>query len=48
MALISDGSEPRTGSELVLSGSIFEKGLENWDFYVIKNRGPSRFEIELL
>ena len=27
---------------------FFEKGLENWDFYVVKNRGPSRLEIELL
>ena len=27
---------------------FFEKGLENWDFYVVKNRGSSRLEIELL
>ena len=27
---------------------FFEKGLENWDFYVVKNRGPSRLGIELL
>ena len=27
---------------------FFEKGLENLDFYVVKNRGPSRLGIELL
>ena len=27
---------------------FFEKGLENWDFYVVKNTGSSRLGIELL
>ena len=27
---------------------FFEKGLEIWDFYVLKNGGSSRLEIELL
>ena len=27
---------------------FFEKGLEIWDFYVVKNGGSSRLEIELL
>ena len=27
---------------------FLEKGLENWDFYVVKNTGPSRLGIELL
>ena len=27
---------------------FFEKGLEIWDFYVVKNRGLSRLEIKLL
>ena len=27
---------------------FLEKGLENWDFYVVKNTGSSRLEIELL
>ena len=27
---------------------FFEKGLEIWDFYVVKNRGPPRLEIKLL
>ena len=27
---------------------FFEKGLEIWDFYVVKNRGSSRLDIELL
>ena len=27
---------------------FLEKGLENWDFYVVKNTGSSRLGIELL
>ena len=27
---------------------FLEKGLDNWDFYVVKNTGPSRLGIELL
>ena len=27
---------------------FLEKGLENWDFYIVKNTGSSRLGIELL
>ena len=35
-------ARPRLGID------FFEKGLENWDFYAVKNTGSSRLGIELL
>ena len=51
----SDGSEPRpglgffSGLRLELKGRVqtqlFEKGLENCSFYIIKIRGPSKLRL---
>ena len=56
----SDGSEPshfsrdwaqnfeKGQSSTQAQDQFFEKGLENWDFYVVKNTGLSRLGIEFL
>ena len=36
------------GLEILIIAQLFEKGLENWSFYEVKSRGPSRLGLELL